>query len=765
MKSRLSIKVKEKKTHKKSEDIEKSRADTPNKSKEELDFNIEKIVSISKSTFFQQQIRSAFIKYDYNKSNSLDRDELRMFIDDLRSLQNQSASDDTIFNKIMNIIDADNSGTVELDEFYESLATILPVLARPGQHMEKIVRKAFKDFDTDGSGYLERAELKLLFNQTCDRMGVERCNDLQVDYLVSLIDNDQNNMIDADEFLENYYCIHRELSKNMYTNEEHRKKDIFNEKNVRIKEIIEKDEDFMNTFTEVCRGIQKGSKNKSKPKEDDDECKLRKLTTLTNKHAKQFIPMDTFINRPSVTNKKNDDTISDEDLLNDIKTVGSSIDVNPLHEKDTYNNDSAFTSSPLIKHHKSTCFANLRSSNFGTDKKKLRNLASDDNVLNRYNKIQLFEKENFIKIENMKNNERSADEIMSETNWSDKFKEQIKTVIKTSFYVESFIDNKQESHFDRFSLKEFIQVIDNVTKMKLWFEKMLSDTDVYLRSAQKSIKNRKMTKDSLIVTSAGLASKNDGDESKWKSQLVKVSDMTKHKKIVIDTIKKQNPLNTDEDFKKFLNQLSTTKYVPKLAPIKTSTFDVLNIKTNTDTTKSMVVLQNWPNTRKIADLTYENQYAFDKTYKANNSTLDSRKKNQDFILEKSSSFDRNNKVHNSTLDMRTRSMLEKKSGNLKHRTQTVRNDNAKANLVVRNNNSGSPIPFSSLKNNIIKSLANEKFTTSNQTLQKLQKSTFATKYLFEMHTDKSKVMLFSPKGPQKLVPRIANNSFQNQKKE
>ena len=166
MNPKTSIKEKEKKTNKKSEDIEQSKNNSPSKSKEAVAFDIEKIVSISASTFFQEQIKKAFNKYDVDDSGSLDREELRMFIDDLRSLQNQSACDDLIFSKIMGIIDVDKSGTVELEEFQEALSTILPILARPGQHMEKIVRKAFKDFDIDGSGYLERAELKLLFNQS-----------------------------------------------------------------------------------------------------------------------------------------------------------------------------------------------------------------------------------------------------------------------------------------------------------------------------------------------------------------------------------------------------------------------------------------------------------------------------------------------------------------------------------------------------------------------------------------------------------------------
>jgi len=62
----------------------------------------------------------------------------------------------------------------------------------------------------DKDGFLEKNEIILLLNLSCDRMGVERCSDWQVDYIISLIDDDFNNLIDQKEFLDNYYIVNRE---------------------------------------------------------------------------------------------------------------------------------------------------------------------------------------------------------------------------------------------------------------------------------------------------------------------------------------------------------------------------------------------------------------------------------------------------------------------------------------------------------------------------------------------------------------------------
>lgn len=54
-------------------------------------------------------------------------------------------------------------------------------------------------------------------------MAVARCPDWQVDYIISLIDDDKNSKIDSTEFVTNYYIINRELKKNDSKNKKTKK--------------------------------------------------------------------------------------------------------------------------------------------------------------------------------------------------------------------------------------------------------------------------------------------------------------------------------------------------------------------------------------------------------------------------------------------------------------------------------------------------------------------------------------------------------------
>jgi Ca2+-binding EF-hand superfamily protein len=71
--------------------------------------------------------------------------------------------------KIVDILDLDGDEIISLDEFYENLPTILPILSLAGSEMERGLKKVFRDFDMDNSGFLEKLEIRLILNLTCDR--------------------------------------------------------------------------------------------------------------------------------------------------------------------------------------------------------------------------------------------------------------------------------------------------------------------------------------------------------------------------------------------------------------------------------------------------------------------------------------------------------------------------------------------------------------------------------------------------------------------
>ena len=51
---------------------------------------------------------------------------------------------------------------------------------------------------------LKFKEFKLLFNLSCDKIGVERCSDWRVQHIISLLDEDDDAEIDLQEFKNNY---------------------------------------------------------------------------------------------------------------------------------------------------------------------------------------------------------------------------------------------------------------------------------------------------------------------------------------------------------------------------------------------------------------------------------------------------------------------------------------------------------------------------------------------------------------------------------
>lgn len=161
-----------------------------------------------------KQIKLTFESYDDDKSGELDKCEMRHFQDDLRLSLSLTKCDNRIFNRIFKILDGDRSGTVEFRELVNNLDTVIPILCEPGEEMEKFIKMIFRDFDIDGSGYLEKKEIKLQCDIQSDKMGVERCKDWQVDYIISIMDVDHNGKIDVEELMYQYSIINREISKN-----------------------------------------------------------------------------------------------------------------------------------------------------------------------------------------------------------------------------------------------------------------------------------------------------------------------------------------------------------------------------------------------------------------------------------------------------------------------------------------------------------------------------------------------------------------------
>lgn len=212
------------------------------------------------------QITAAFNSYDSDNKGFLDHNQLRNFLDDIRASLLLYKTDDKIFNRIWNILDDNQDGKIQHEELLENMQEVLPIQSECGEEMENIIDKAFKDFDVDSSGFLEKPEMRLLLNLSADRIGVERCNDWQIDYILSKIDDDGNGMIDLEEFMSNYRIINQELLKNNSIKGKGKKKinGGFFQKGLAIKleDGGENNEDFINALAKQCKKFQRNSKVK-----------------------------------------------------------------------------------------------------------------------------------------------------------------------------------------------------------------------------------------------------------------------------------------------------------------------------------------------------------------------------------------------------------------------------------------------------------------------------------------------------------------------
>lgn len=73
-------------------------------------------------------------------------------------------------------------------------------------NMDKIVKtlikKAFTEYDLDGSGYLERPEMGRFVEDSCKEVGVAMVNEQHLDKIIAVFDNDKDGKISIKEFSE-----------------------------------------------------------------------------------------------------------------------------------------------------------------------------------------------------------------------------------------------------------------------------------------------------------------------------------------------------------------------------------------------------------------------------------------------------------------------------------------------------------------------------------------------------------------------------------
>ena len=119
---------------------------------------------------------------------------------DRREFQNGlNLSNIEISNRLFDIFDKDNSGSIDYNEFMDTIKSMVS-----GKEEEKI-RFAFELHDLDNSGYIDRYELKVLIKQSFIENNLD-FDEFQLELLVQEFfkkaDKDHSNTIDFEEFLD-----------------------------------------------------------------------------------------------------------------------------------------------------------------------------------------------------------------------------------------------------------------------------------------------------------------------------------------------------------------------------------------------------------------------------------------------------------------------------------------------------------------------------------------------------------------------------------
>ena len=71
--------------------------------------------------------------------------------------------------------------------------------ADPDTMLKEIIKKAFEAYDADGSGFLERPEIRRLLDDACKELGTPVISDTHLDKIIDAVDVNKDGMFDVDE--------------------------------------------------------------------------------------------------------------------------------------------------------------------------------------------------------------------------------------------------------------------------------------------------------------------------------------------------------------------------------------------------------------------------------------------------------------------------------------------------------------------------------------------------------------------------------------
>ena len=69
----------------------------------------------------------------------------------------------------------------------------------PDNLLKEIIKKAFDAYDADGSGFLERMEIRRLLDDACKELGTPVISDVHLDKIIDAVDVNKDGKFSIDE--------------------------------------------------------------------------------------------------------------------------------------------------------------------------------------------------------------------------------------------------------------------------------------------------------------------------------------------------------------------------------------------------------------------------------------------------------------------------------------------------------------------------------------------------------------------------------------
>lgn len=166
-----------------------------------------------------KELKTLFMEMDTNKDGAVSLGELK------KGLAKSGVKLPKNLPDLVTECDLDGSGVLDYTEF------LAAVMDRKQYHQKDVVWAAFKRFDQDGSGFIDKKELCKVVNQDVrEAMHLDSFTD--VDEILAEVDSNKDDRIDFDEFFEMMSSARRAQDKVISQKQKFRKKRLTNGRNI-----------------------------------------------------------------------------------------------------------------------------------------------------------------------------------------------------------------------------------------------------------------------------------------------------------------------------------------------------------------------------------------------------------------------------------------------------------------------------------------------------------------------------------------------------